>query len=36
LRKGYFSPVTTVVEEITGRKPISFNEFAKEHAEVFR
>jgi uncharacterized protein YbjT (DUF2867 family) len=36
LRKGYFSPVTTVVEEITGRKPNSFNEFAKEHAEVFR
>lgn len=36
LRKGYFSPVTTVVEEITGRKAISFNEFAKEHAEVFR
>jgi uncharacterized protein YbjT (DUF2867 family) len=36
LRKGYFSPVTAVVEEITGRKPISFNEFAKEHAEVFR
>ena len=36
LRKGYFSPVTTVVEEITGRKPTSFNEFAKEHAKVFR
>jgi uncharacterized protein YbjT (DUF2867 family) len=36
LRKGYFSPVTTVVKEITGRKPNSFNEFAKEHAEVFR
>ena len=36
LIKGYFSPVTTVVEEIVGRKPISFNEFAKEHVEVFR
>ena len=36
LRKGYFSPITNVVEEITGRKPVSFKDFAKDHAEVFR
>jgi hypothetical protein len=35
LRKGYFSPITNVVEEITGRKPVSFKDFAKDHAEVF-
>jgi len=36
LRKGYFSPVTSVVEEITGKKPIFFKNFAKDHARVFR
>jgi uncharacterized protein YbjT (DUF2867 family) len=36
LRKGYFSPVTTVVEELTAKRPISFKEFAEDHAEVFR
>ena len=30
------SRTTTVVEQITGRKPISFAQFAKDYAEVFR
>jgi uncharacterized protein YbjT (DUF2867 family) len=36
LRKGYFSPVTNMVEEITGKKPISFKDFARDHAEAFK
>jgi uncharacterized protein YbjT (DUF2867 family) len=36
LRKGYFSPVTTLVEELTGKKPVSFKQFTKDYAEVFR
>ena len=35
LRKGYFSPVTNMVKEITMKNPISFREFAKDHARVF-
>ena len=35
LRKGYYSPVTNVVKEITMKKPISFREFAKDYAKVF-
>ena len=30
------SRTTTVVEQITGRKPISFTQFAKDYAEFFR
>jgi uncharacterized protein YbjT (DUF2867 family) len=36
IRAGYGSETTTVVEEITGRKPIPFAQFAKDYAEVFR
>ena len=36
IRAGYESETTTVVEHITGRKPISFAQFAKDYAEVFR
>lgn len=36
MRAGYGSEITTVVERITGRKPIAFTQFAKDYAEVFR
>ena len=36
LKKGYFSSVTNVVEEVTGKKPISFKYFARDHAETFK
>jgi uncharacterized protein YbjT (DUF2867 family) len=36
IRAGYGSETTTAVEDITGRKPISFAQFAKDYAEVFR
>lgn len=36
IRAGYGSGTTTVVEDITGRKPIPFAQFAKDYAEVFR
>jgi uncharacterized protein YbjT (DUF2867 family) len=36
IRAGYGSETTTVVEDITGRKPIPFAQFAKDYAEVFR
>ena len=35
-RKGYASQVSSAVEEITGKKPISFSQFAKDYAEAFR
>lgn len=36
IRTGYGSQTTTAVEDIMGRKPISFAQFAKDYAEVFR
>jgi uncharacterized protein YbjT (DUF2867 family) len=33
-RKGYGSQVSSAVEEVTGRKPITFAQFAKDYAEV--
>ena len=35
-RKGYASRVSSEVEEILGRKPISFTQFAKDYAQAFR
>lgn len=35
-RKGYLSQVSSEVEEILGRKPMSFSQFAKQYAEAFR
>jgi uncharacterized protein YbjT (DUF2867 family) len=35
-RKGNASQVSSTVEEITGKKPISFSQFAKDYAEAFR
>ena len=36
IRAGYGSETTAAVEHITGRKPISFAQFAKDYAEAFR
>ena len=33
---GQGSQTTAVVEEITGQKPISFQQFARDYAEFFR
>jgi uncharacterized protein YbjT (DUF2867 family) len=35
-RKGYHSQVFSTVEEVTGKNPISFSQFAKDYAEAFR
>jgi hypothetical protein len=35
-RKGYASRVSSEVEEILGRKPISFTQFAKDYAQAFK
>jgi uncharacterized protein YbjT (DUF2867 family) len=35
-RKGNASQVSSAVEEVTGKKPISFSQFAKDYAETFR
>jgi hypothetical protein len=33
---GNLSSVSSAVEEITGEKPISFSQFAKDYAEAFK
>jgi uncharacterized protein YbjT (DUF2867 family) len=35
-RKGYHSQVTSIVEEITGKKPIPFSQFAKDYTQAFK
>jgi len=35
-RKGYASDTSSVVQEFTGRKPISFSQFVKDYAQAFR
>jgi uncharacterized protein YbjT (DUF2867 family) len=35
-KAGYASEVTTTVEQVTGKKPISFEQFAHDYAEVFK
>jgi uncharacterized protein YbjT (DUF2867 family) len=34
-RKGKASEISSAVEEVTGKKPISFSQFAKDYAEAF-
>jgi hypothetical protein len=34
-REGYLSNISSVGEEVTGRKPIPFSQFAKDHALAF-
>ena len=36
IRAGHASQTTNVVEQITGRKPISFSQFAKDYAGAFK
>jgi hypothetical protein len=36
IKAGYASKMTDVVKQITGRKPISFAQFAKDYAEALR
>jgi uncharacterized protein YbjT (DUF2867 family) len=36
IRNGYASTISPVVEQVTGNKPISFSQFAKDYAEAFR
>ena len=35
-KKGYASQVSSAVEEVTSKKPVSFSQFANDYAEVFR
>jgi hypothetical protein len=35
-KMAYVSQVSTAVKEITGRKPTTFAQFAKDYAEAFR
>ena len=36
IRAGYASQTTKIVEQITGRKPITFSQFAKDYAGAFK
>ena len=36
IKSGHASETTSTVEEVTGRKPILFSQFAKDYAEAFR
>jgi uncharacterized protein YbjT (DUF2867 family) len=36
IREGHAAQITNIVEQITGQRPISFSQFAKEYAEFFR
>jgi hypothetical protein len=35
-KKGHASQVSCAIEEVTGRKPVSFSQFANDYTEVFR
>ena len=35
VRAGYASQSTSLVEQITGRKPISFSQFVKDYTQAF-
>ena len=35
-REGYLSNITSAVEEVTGRKPIPFSQFTKDHTLAFK
>ena len=36
IKSGHASETTSTVEEVTGRKPILFSQFAKDYAQAFR
>jgi hypothetical protein len=35
-RAGYVSDVSPAIEEVTGKKPITFSEFAKDYSRDFK
>ena len=35
-REGYLSNASSAVEEVTGRKPITFSQFTKDHSLAFK
>jgi uncharacterized protein YbjT (DUF2867 family) len=35
-KKGYASQVSSAVEEVTGKKPVSFSQFANDYVDAFR
>ena len=35
-REGYLSEISPVVEQVTGKKPITFSQFARDYAEAFK
>jgi uncharacterized protein YbjT (DUF2867 family) len=36
VREGYAAQITNTVEQVIGKRPISFSSFAKEYSEIFR
>ena len=36
IRAGHASQTTNIVEQITGRKPISFSQFARDYVQAFK
>ena len=36
IKSGRASKTTSMIEELTGRKPILFSQFAKDYVEAFR
>jgi hypothetical protein len=35
-KKGYHSQIPYAVEEVTGKKPITFSQFSKDYAQAFK
>jgi hypothetical protein len=35
-RGGYLAEISPAVEQVTGKKPITFSQFAKDHAVAFK
>jgi hypothetical protein len=36
IRKGYLSQVSSVIDEVTGKRPISLSQFAKDYSRAFK
>jgi hypothetical protein len=35
IRKGYLSQVSSVVDDVTGKRPITLSQFAKDYSSAF-
>ena len=35
-RAGYLSEISPAVEQVTGKKPITFSQFVRDHADAFK